>query len=175
MAATKELAGVGRLLGLILLRELDRETLTALEDPPLAAGLEAMGIELPCESLLEELAAEYFQYFISPEKGTPLVQSLHQGGSYEGTAAVEVRKVAKAAGVELSEDHLRGAPIDHLAVELFLWSELVERDEAAAAEFAKRHLSWGLGPLNRGEREGFYRSVGGVTASFIEMIGGEET
>lgn len=165
------LAAVARLLGLLLLRELDSKTLAELERPPVQNALREAGLELPEASELEDLAAEYFEYFVNPQKSKPLVQSICESGSYEGDAARGVREVATAAGLELEEAHLRGAPVDHLAVELFLWSELRVRDAEAAQEFARRHLLWAVPVLRHGERAGFYAAICKAAADFIAVLG----
>ncbi len=165
------LAGVAKLFGLLLLRELETETLRSLSDPVLSEILKGSGITMPEESELEELAADFFEYFVNPQQGAPLVQSISEGGSYEGDPARDVRKIADAAGVELDPTHLMGAPVDHLAVELALWSVLVERDRSAAVEFTRRHLVWSLPRLRDNERQGFYGNVCRVVADFIEAIG----
>lgn len=165
----QQLSAVSRLLGLLLLRELDEPTIRSLSTPDLEVCLADLGLDMPAADSLEELGAAYFDSFINPQKGTPLVQSLHEGGSYEGEAARGVRAVAEAASLQLEGEHLRGAPIDHLAVELFLWSELVERDTAAAAEFARRHLAW-AGPILRRERSCYYSKVCHVVADFLEVV-----
>ncbi|MHC4937140.1 MAG: molecular chaperone TorD family protein [Planctomycetota bacterium] len=156
---------VARLLGWLLLRELDAATLASLET--LRPELEAIGLSPPETDDLEELAAQYYAAFLDPAAGVPLVQSLHEGDGYEGEAARSVRAIAEAAGLELDTEQPRGAPQDHLGLELLLWSELAERDGAAAGEFARRHLSWAVAVLARRDGAGFYDRLGSITAAFI--------
>ncbi|MEM7168002.1 MAG: molecular chaperone TorD family protein [Planctomycetota bacterium] len=165
-----ELAAVARLLGLLLLREIDGATLEQLRHPAVLKALESAGLEPPTDGALEELAAQYFEYFVNPQLGRPLVQSICESGSYEGDAARGVREVAAAANLELDNEHLRGAPVDHLAVQLFLWSELQERDQEAAQEFGRRHLQWAIPVLQHDKRSGYYANVCAATADFLQVV-----
>ena len=164
------LAPVARLFGLLLGRELDSSTEEALGDPAIAAALTELGLTLPEDLDRDELAAEFFEEFISPESGTPLVQSIAEGGTYEGDSAAGVRSIAEAAGLEWNRESLRGAPVDHLGTELFLWSELVARDESAAQIFADRHLRWAPAVLRRSPAERFYGRCRHVCADFIDTL-----
>ena len=171
---TADLVPVARLFGLLLGRELDATTEEALRDPAIAASLGELGLTLPEELDRDELAAEFFEEFISPQSGTPLVQSIAEGGSYEGDAAAGVRSIAEAAGLEWNRESLRGAPVDHLSTALFLWSELVPRDESVAREFAERHLSWAPAVLRRSASERFYGRCRHICADFVELLLAEE-
>ena len=111
MSADSELGVVARLLGRLLLREVDAELAAELRRSPLAEALGEVGIRPPDldPAGLDELAARYFDQLVNPKDAPPLIQSLCQQGSYEGDAAVAVRAVADAAGVEYAREAARGA------------------------------------------------------------------
>jgi TorA maturation chaperone TorD len=161
---------VARLFARLLLRELDAATLEHLRSPEVEAALGQLGIVLPeSDSLtLDALAADYFEHFVNPRDRAPLIQSLHEGGSYEGDAARAVREIASAAGVEFDAEAARAVPPDHLGCELLLWDVLAARDPEAAAEFARRHLVWAVAPLRRNpEGSGFYSSLRAALAALL--------
>ncbi len=164
----KALARVGRVLGLLLLRELDASTLTQLQ--PFSMALKDIDLELPEVEQLDALAVEYFEYFINPQRGFPLVQSLYEQGSYESAATAGIRKISTSLGLELDSELARGAPPDHLGAELLLWAEIQEVDPVAAKEFSERHLGWALSILPKLEAQGFYGQLGEACREFIEIL-----
>ncbi len=167
-----ELAASARLLGTLLQRELDAELVGALRTAGLAPTLAGLGLHLPVEESpaeLDDLAAAYFDAFVSPRHGHPPIQSLAEGGAYDGEPARAVGDLARQLGLERLGERAFGAPPDHLGSELELWAEIVERAPAHAAEFARAHLAWGLPLLHSREaRAGFYGRLCAVTAAFIE-------
>lgn len=180
--SSAELRATARLLARLLLREVDADLVASLGEPETRDALAALGLALPAASddaagdALDQLAAEYFAHFVNPAGAPPPVQSLAEGGTYEGDAATGVRQVAEAAGVSFDAEEARGAPPDHLGCELLLWDELAGRDPAAAAEFARRHLAWAPSHL-RGRAgaagpstDGFYDRLASVTADFVDEV-----
>jgi TorA maturation chaperone TorD len=159
---------VARLLGWLLLRELDAATLASLET--LRPALEAIGLSPPETDDLEELAAQYYAAFLDPTAGVPLVQSLHEGDGYEGEAARSVRAIADAAGLELDSELSHGSPADHLGVQLLLWADLATRDEEAAQEFTRRHLRWLSLRMAALPQPGFYADLLNATRSFLASL-----
>ncbi|MCA8950791.1 MAG: molecular chaperone TorD family protein, partial [Planctomycetes bacterium] len=164
-----------RLFGRLLLAELDAATLDELRAPAIATALAEIGIELPAPEALDTVAAEYFEHVLHPRGQAPLVQSLWHGGSYEGEAAVAVRRVAAAAGVELGPG-ARGAPPDHAGCLLVLWAELRERNAVIANDFATVHLGWLPAAIARSRATGFYAAVlaaiGGLCADLTAGANG---
>lgn len=175
---------LARLFGRLLLRELDAATYAELAQPELRTALGEASIELPADSsgdpgqaspeLLDELAAQYFETFVQPREGGPLVQSLWTDGWYEGDAAVTVSKLAQAARFDFDRGAARGAPRDHLGSILLLWAATDEaaREHPTIAEVASRlraeHLSWACEPLARiAAGQGFYAGLAGATATLI--------
>ena len=177
MNEKSELRLVARLLGRLLVREIDDSLAKQLSTAAITEAFRELGMNLSTLSAgvseraeLDELAAEYFDVIIHPKDHAPLVQSLFETGRYEADAAASVRKIAAAAGLELDFDLARGAPPDHLGVQLLLWSELAERS-SAAAEFAERHLAWAIRPLRlTAARGGFYGELASVVAKFIHEV-----
>jgi TorA maturation chaperone TorD len=166
----RETAG---LLARLLLHEIDAGFLRGLKDQELTSELAGLGLELPDEQdpeALDRLAAAYFEAFVNPAQFPPPVQSLVAEGTYEGEAARSMRAIAEAVGVTFDATAARGAPVDHLGSQLLLWSELLGRDQGAAAEFATRHLAWSIPYLRQRTGEGFYDRVSGIVADFIEVI-----
>jgi len=162
------------LIGALLLREVDGESLERMREPQLAAALAEFGVELPeiaaQTEWLEERGADYHDLFLRPETG-PLVQSLWTQGRYEGDAAVRVRQLAEAAGVEFQPEAARGAAPDHLGSLLLLWAATDERVQVVADEVANEHLAWSSAPLQRVESAGgFYGSLAKVAAELVEAI-----
>ena len=173
------LAATARLFGRLLVRELDAPLLAELREPGLAHALRDIGVRLPEPSpgvddagLLDTLAAEYFEMFVSPADGAPLVQSLHQGGVYEGPPAAGARRLAEAAGVTLDADAARGAPADHLGCLLQLWARVAQRSPSEARTIANTYLAWAAGPLRlqASRRSGFYAELSAATADWIEEV-----
>lgn len=172
MNETIPLTAVAKLLGRLLICEIDRALAAELTAPEVGDSLQVLGIDvsLLAPENLDELAADYFDAMVNPDRHPPLVQSLCQDGRYESAAAASVREIAASAGVELDQDLARGAPPDHLGVQLLLWSELVERS-SSAGEFAERHLVWALRPLEPiAASDGFYGSLAAVVIRFIGVI-----
>ena len=163
---------VAELFGRLLLQEIDGRTIRWLEENGAREALRDLGLELPAPddtSALEEVAAEHYRALIRPEDGPPPIQSLVEEGVYEGGAAAGMRAVAAAAGLDFDAAAAR-APVDHLGVQLLLWSELAGRDAAAAAEFARRHLAWAPPHLRRTEADGFHAHLKHRTADLIQEI-----
>ncbi len=172
-----QLAQVAELLGELLLYEVDQAQAQRLAEPELRDGLGALGLRLP-EGLAEdaaardELAADYCRAMLQPEDGSgPLVQSLHEEGSYEGRAVAAIRQFAGGLGMEFDRESARHVPPDHLGCELLLWVRLQGRDEALARDFARAHLAWARRPLRtRANGPGFYGDLAKVTAEFLELL-----
>lgn len=163
-----ELVPAARLLGRLLVRELDADTVRELQHPAVAAALGEVGIPRPEGADLEALALEYFERFLHPAAGLPPVQSLWHGGQYDGEPAVAVRAIAAAAARELAPG-ARGAAPDHLGCILLLWAELVEARPELALRLQRDHLAWAiraLGPVQAAG--GFY---GAVAAAAVALIG----
>jgi len=169
------LAPVARLLGRLLVRELDAETLAEWRDPGVAAGLASIGIELPEESRLVDLEAEWFAAFLHPARHLPPVQSLWESGQYDGDAKLAVEGIARAAGLELS-DGARGAPPDQLGCLLLLWADLSERDPALAGLLCRAHISWVPRALEPVARDGgFYAAVASAAIELVGLLGDDRT
>ena len=172
-----QLGSVARLLGELVLYEIDREQAVRLGQPELSGLLAGLGLELPAglaedDAARDELAADYSRAMLLPEDGTgPLVQSLHEEGSYEGRAVAAVRRFAKALGFEFDRESARHVPPDHLGCELLLWANLLDRDPELSDRFAAEHLVWALEPLKRRAADaGFYGSLAEVTRRFLEVL-----
>ena len=89
---------VARLLGRLLVREIDDSLAKQLSTAAIAEALGELGMNLPTlfagasdRAELDELAAEYFDVIIHPKDHAPLVQSLFEAGRYEADAAASVR------------------------------------------------------------------------------------
>ena len=161
------------LFGRLLLIEVDGDMIRELERTGALAELRALGLSLPAaddDQAREELAADHYEALVRPTEEPPPIQSLVEEGVYEGRAAAGMRAVARAAGLDFDADAARGAPVDHLGVQLLLWSELAGRDAAAAAEFARRHLAWAPPHLRRTEADGFHAHLKHRTADLIQEI-----
>lgn len=177
MSETRSLVAVAGLLGRLLIREVDEDLAAYLLESDARDCLLALGLDVARlqRGNLEELAADYFEAVVNPQDHPPLVQSLCEDGRYESAAAAAVRQIAEAAGLELDRGLARGAPPDHLGVELLLWAELAERSPDAR-EFVRRHLLWAREPLQAmAARGGFYGGVAAVVARFIGLAADLET
>lgn len=162
---------VARLLGRLLLRELDEAALAELGVPEVRDALRGVGIELPEAGELEELAAQYFALFVQPQDSAPPVQSLWAEGAYEGESARSVRALAEAAGLEFDREAARSAPVDHLGSILWLWAEARTARPEVAARLEQQHFDWAAQPLARAAREGgFYGAVCAATADFMGSL-----
>ena len=161
-------------LGQLLVREVDREQLTALRSAELATALASLGITLPDagaeDEWLEQRAAEYHELFLRPEPG-PLVQSLWTQGRYEGDATVRVRELAKHAGATFDRNAARGAAVDHLGCLMLLWAASSTTAPEVAAEIERAHLTWAQPGLRRiASTGGFYAGVASATLSWIDAV-----
>jgi len=162
---------VALLLGHLLLFELDEPMRERLLEPELAAALLEVGLDVePLRGAsLDELASEYLETFLQPKSGGPLVQSLWTSGTYEGDAAVSVRKLAEAGGFELDAAAARGAAADHLGCLLLLWARARVEDPRISRRIEEQHLGWALPPLGRiAAGEGFYPGLARALQRFIE-------
>lgn len=170
IAKTQELAGIAQLVGQLLLREIDASLRDELLRADVAECLEGVGVNLAPlreDAGLDHLASEYFEAILRPEEG-PLVQSLWVSGAYESECTANLRKLAKAAGLELNQEAARRATPDHLGVILTCWAESAEIAPAVAHRIASEHLQWAEAPLARLEtRAGFY---GQLSALIRELI-----
>ena len=167
------LSGVAKLFGRLLVREIDGALAAELSTPEIASALRGMGLEVPgfTRDVLDDLAADYFEFMVKPNDQAPLLQSLFEDGRYQSAVTVSIERIADSAGVELDRELARGAPVDHLGVELLLWAELATRSSSVAHEFAERHLAWSLKPLQAAALTGgFYGRLASTTAQFIDSV-----
>lgn len=171
MIPEREIAGwvpVVQLFSRLLLRELDRETLTALQAPAVANALAALEVDLPSADDLEALQARYCALFLHPERGAPPVASLWVDGQYEGDSLQTLRKIAAAAGCDFDRSAAGGAAEDHLGSILLLWCACVESDPELARLLRSQHLGWAERALAQGARdEGFYGQVSRATLRLL--------
>ncbi len=169
-----ELEAAAELLGRLLLHELDEGQRALLVTPEFAQALAEVGIdthELTSAGNLDELAAQFFELFVQPQSGGPLVQSLWVHGSYEGDCAVAVRKLSEAAGCEFDPAAARGAPHDHIGCIVLLWATLRESAPEAATRLQREHMAWAIAPLSRiGEGSGFYAGVARAAVALLQEI-----
>ena len=166
---------VAALLGQLLLRELDAVDLASLRNAEVGRALDDLGLSLPApgsdDAWLEGRGVEYHDLFLRPDSGGPLVQSLWTEGRYEGEAAVRVRQLARAAGVDFQRQAARGAPVDHLGSLLLLWAAADEESPEVAAELQRAHLDWALAPLGRIEvTGGFYGGVARAASGLLRQL-----
>lgn len=172
-APLSALVPAARLLGRLLVRELDAATLAELDEPTIASALAALGLSLPAEADLPRLAAEYFELLLRPARGLPPVQSLWREGQYDGPAAGAVRAIAAAAGRELAAG-AQGAPPDHLGCILLLWAELCDERPELAARLAQDHLAWGERALQGpASAHGFHAEVARVAIALLRELAGD--
>ncbi len=174
VAETAKLAAAARVLGFLLQRELDAQSLAVLRGPEIAGALAELGLQLPRaddQAALDSWAAEYFEIFVAPNPGPPPIQSLVQGGSYEGKPAAAMRELAAQLGLDRRSQAARGAPPDHLGAQLELWAEVAERAPDQGAAFARSSLAWSLPWLRRQAtgRTGFYGRLCAVVADLVEV------
>lgn len=163
-------APAAALLGRLLVRELDAETLADLRAPEVASALRDLGIEPPAQADLGALAADYFACFLHPAGTLPPVQSLWQGGQYDGDAAVAVRAIAAASGRELAAGARAAAP-DHLGCILSLWADLSEERPQLAARLQRDHLAWGIAALAPvSQTAGFYAAVARSASALLREL-----
>lgn len=173
------LMATARLFGRLLIRELDEETLAELRSAEVAAALAAAGITVPAgeaSAVVDTLAADYYQRFITPERRPPLIQSLWADGQYESETTAAVRRYAEQAGLAFERDIARGAPPDHLGAELTLWAELAGPWPEGAARFVENHLRWAAAPLRvqaddeAGDAPAFYGEVCAAAAELVDRM-----
>ncbi len=167
-----ELAPAARLLGRLLVRELDADTVQELQQPALRGALAEAGVPVPELAAIEALATEYCERFLHPAAGLPPVQSLWQGGQYDGDPAVAVRAIAAAAARELAPG-ARGAAPDHLGCILLLWADLIETRPELARRLQRDHFAWAtraLAPVQAAG--GFYGAVAAATVGFVGELAG---
>lgn len=164
------LVPVARLLGRLLVRELDHETLAELRTPAVAAALSACDLRLPEAPDLERLAHEWCDCFLHPTSGLPPVQSVWQHGEYSGNCKQTLDEIARAAWLELAAGS-RGAPSDQIGCILLLWSEVIGSRPDLARRLQRDHLPWAtraLAPIAAGG--GFYGRVATATIRFVAEL-----
>ncbi len=174
VSEAEALAAVARLLGRLLVREVDRDFLRTLRTGVVASALADIGIDIPtgnAASVVDGLASAYYSAFLDPQRGVALVQSLAVEGRYEGDSAVALRQLAAEAGLEHDSAAARGAPGDHLGSILLLWADLAVRWPAGARALEDRHLAWARRPLETaGGSHAFYGAVARATRAFVEPL-----
>ena len=173
MIVAEEFGAVARLFGRLLLFEIDERMRSELTQPEVAAALQELGVDtgMLIGADLDELACEFLETFVQPEEGGPLVQSLWTEGSYEGDAAVAIRKLAEVGAVEFDRAAARGASHDHLGSILWLWAELRLETPELAAHLVQQHLTWAGAPLRRiAEGEGFYANLSAALLRFLRDL-----
>ncbi len=167
------LVASARLFGRLLVRELDVDTLGELARPGLRRALADVGVDVPGPERLDDLAHEWLACFLHPEHTAPPVHSLFRDGGYSGDAAVAVREIARAAGLELAPG-ARNAPPDHIGCVLLLWAELAGRRPDLAALLAEQHMSWAERALqptaSRGRDFPFYGPVAGAAVALLREL-----
>lgn len=161
------LAPVARLLGRLMVRELDAATAAELRQPEVREALLAVGITAPGDDVLEALAQRYFDLFLHPPRGLPPVQSLWLRGEYDADPAAAVRAIAVAAGLEVGSG-ARGAPPDQIGCILCLWAELIAERPELAARLQQGHLAWAERALAEAcAASGFY---GAVACAVVDLL-----
>lgn len=174
------MATAARMFGRLLVRELDPATLRELEQPAVRAALAELHIVVPSEADLDVLAHEWLRCFLHPPQASPPVHSLFRDGNYSGDAAVAVRRIAAAAGLEPAAG-ARNAPPDHIGSILLLWADLTDRRPDLARLLEREHMQWAERALLRvlpppeADSSGFYEAVARATVSLVRQIreGGE--
>ena len=169
----EQLTAVADLFAALLLREVDRDLIESLEASGADVALRSFNVSLPAATevdALDALAAEYFEVFVKPLEGPPMIQSLAEGDAFEGPPADAMRAIAEACGVDFDPVAARGAPVDHLGAQLSLWASLRRRDAEAASAFADRHLRWATRHLERRRDASFYGQLSGTVADFIGLL-----
>ena len=170
IAGIENFAETAHLFGWLLVRELDTPLLVRLHRKPVSDAFAAIGIQVPHEDL-DHLHAEYYACFLAPQDSVPLVQSLWEGGSYDGPATARLRKLGEGLGLKLDSGVCRGAPVDHLGSILQLWSRLAANWPEHAADLARHHLSWAQAPLAKvAGRSSFYGQLALATGDLIDQI-----
>ncbi len=170
---TQRLRETAVLFSRLLLHELDSRLILELERIGAKGLLAEMGLDLPLaddSNAINELAVQYFEVFVNPSMVGPPIQSLAEEGKYLGQAAKGIEEIAKAAALSFDPDTVRGAPVDHLGSELFMWSELATRDSIAAQEFAHRHLTWAHAHLKPQQGSKFYSTLAKLVREFIALV-----
>ena len=168
----EQLTWAARLLGRLLVRELDGATLDELSAPEVAPLVESIGIPLPAASELDELAHQWLAAFLHPQGGSPPVHSLYRDGGYQGDPAAAVRRIGEAAGLEIAPG-ARNAPVDHIGCILLLWSETALDRPELADILVQEHLDWAthaLSPTAGGAADSFYPCVARTTLAFIRQL-----
>jgi len=164
------LAPVARLLGRLLVRELDADTAAELRQPEVREALQAVGITPPGDDVLEALEARYFDLFLHPPRGLPPVQSLWLRGEYDADPAAAVRAIAAAAALEVGTG-ARGAAPDQIGCILCLWAELVGGRPELAARLQQNHLAWAERALTDAcAAGGFYGAVARAAVALVKDL-----
>ncbi|MCA8942873.1 MAG: hypothetical protein KDB80_09970 [Planctomycetes bacterium] len=168
---------VGRLFARLLLHEMDASMLAELRTPEIVRALEDVGVRVPCDATVDELAVDYCERILRPAAVAPPVQSLWQGGEYEGDCARAVRELARYCAFEFSAAAARGAPVDHVGSILLLWCEAVEDGRFdVATRIAMHHLAW-VEPALRvaSEGGGFYGDVCAAVIAWCRQVSAPST
>lgn len=165
-----DLTAAARLFGRLLVRELDRDTLSELSSDDIQAALASLSINLPNEAQLAELGNRYFDLFLHPAGSMPPVQSLWRDGQYDAEPAVGIRKIAAAANRELATG-ARSAPPDHIGCILLLWAELHSERPELAQLLLTHHLAWVEPALQHAcADQGFYGAISRATIALVREM-----
>ncbi len=161
---------MAQLFGRLLVADLDIATLQALREPALEQALMELGITLPEDAQLENVAADYFALILQPTSGLALVQSLFEEGQYEGEAAASMRAIARDSGYEPTASADR-SPSDHAGNILALWGACVIEDDEVARFIEERHLPWLRTALvDASGTQGFYGDVARAVLALLDAI-----
>jgi TorA maturation chaperone TorD len=185
-------------LAAVYRKELTAELLRQIRDPHFMGVLFDLGVSLSeeffssSESLVEDLAVEYGQLFLGPDRHISPHESVHHErddgdwGQLWGADTVAVKKFIESTGIEYAS-HFSDMP-DHISVELEFMQAVIEEESKAwrnndikrvnhccqlEKKFMEEHLSqWIHVFCDKVEAQAimpFYREIASITRNFINL------
>lgn len=140
---TTNRVGLYQFYSSIFLREPGAATLQLFGNPDWQAAFEELGVSLPQanDSMIDELAVDYCQIFIGPQKAVPPIQSVWQSGQLQSNSIESMNRYLEfiqPATETTVKDHF-GLQLEVMALILRTEIEQSAQDTAEPIEHAEKH------------------------------------
>lgn len=168
------LVATAQLFGDLLLDGVDAVALRRLQEPGLAEGLAALGVEVPMAdpgTPTGAFALDALRRAHEAWNGPPRVLVASTWSGAHATPAAELVDLAALAGFELTGREDGPTPVDHLGSVLHLWAACAASAPAVADVVASDHLAFADAALAAlGEGAGFHPSLARATRELVATI-----
>ena len=173
--ATTEFAALFKFVGRLWQQEVDLETVGGMNEAEFRQAFEALGGMVPASTseVIEQLAVEYCEVFVGPQKAISPVQSIWESNQFQSESSASMNRF-----LDLIPGFTAGGGIvDHLGVQLAFVGVILDLDEVQGRDilrlFFQKHLSWQsqlLTAVESQQHSKFYSSLAVVTSKLISQL-----